>query len=788
MRNLSLLLISILFITTYSSAQHSDCGVSPYPSTFTQSDGSILTLHALGTESVHYLETSEGYTVLKNNAGNFEYAINGMDGNLTLSGIVASDDKLLFGKTDFPKHLRYSPQQISALIQYHKSLEDPAVYGKTGPNVFPPTGTHKVLVLLIEFPDLKHTVDISNFNLLFNQPGYNGTGSFNDYYKKTTYGALNVNVDVYGWYMAQDSYLKYGRNSSPNYGSYTQKLLQRAVYCADSAGVSFPQYDSDNDGYIDAVMILHAGYGAEEASNPNSGNYIWSFRSSWGSSPTYQGKKVYAYDMFPERRFYTNGGMVGIGVMSHEFGHILDLPDLYATNYNGTGGGPEGVGDYANMAGGPWLNSERTPCMHDAFSKMLLNWLTPTVISATGKYTIPKSSVDSNFAFRINTPQVNEYFLIENRQHKGQDYFLPSKGLAIWHVNTSMAGKLSVRGNNANNDTSNEGLGILQADGKRDLEFGNNRGDDGDLFPGSSNNHIATPYSNPNTSLYYKIGGVKQSSGIFITKITQNPDSSISFNLGSIPTAYYTTSTKTGCAPFAVSFTNYSTFAKTYQWVFGDGTSVNSTNTNHTFNTPGNYNVMLIATDTSGAVTDTMIQTINVYSKPVAGISYAHSGSDIIFKDNSTGATSYLWRFNGTYTSSQKDLGKLNSNQIGRVGLDTFILVVSNNGGCYDTTQVVVDFWAMGINGVHNNISKALLYPNPVEDNSVLSFTTERSGAVSVEVYSVLGEKIASIENNILSAGMHEYQISKNIFTSSGVYFIKINSENGNGYIRIMNR
>lgn len=780
-----------LFIlsTTLLFAQRSDCGVSPYPSTFTQPDGSTLTLYALGTESIHYLETTTGYTVLKDNAGNFEYAIKGMDGNLTISGIVANDDNSVYGKTDIPKHLRYSSQQISALLQYHASLEqNQSVYNKTGANVFPPTGTHKVLVLLIEFPDLRHTVDISNFNLLFNQPSYNGTGSFNDYYKKTTFGALNVTVDVYGWYMAQNSYLKYGKTSSPNYGSYTQQLLQRAVTCADSAGVNFPQYDSDNDGYLDAVMILHAGFGAEEASNPTSGNYIWSFRSSWGSSPTYQGKKVYAYDMFPERRFYTNGAMVGIGVMTHEFGHILDLPDLYATMYNGTGGGPEGVGDYANMSGGPWLNNERTPCMHDAFSKMLLNWMTPTLISTTGKYTIPKSTVDSNFAYRINTPNSSEYFLIENRQLKGQDLYLPCKGLAIWHVNTTLAGRLSTLPNNANNDTSNEGLGILQADGLRDLELGNNRGDNGDLFPGSTNNHIATPYSNPNTNLYSKVGGVKQPSGIYITKITQNPDSSMSFNLGPIPTAYYKTSTTVGCTPFTVNFTNYSIFAKTYQWNFGDGNTSGSTNIAHTFNAPGNYNVRLIATDSSGTITDTMIQTINVYAKPIAGISYTRSGSDIIFKNNSTGATSYFWKFNNTFTSTQKDLGKLNANQIGHIGLDTFMLVVSNGGGCYDTTQIVVNFWAVGINQLSNNTINASIYPNPVEDNSILSFSTTNSGLVNVEIFNVIGEKVVSLESSVLQAGIHEYKISKNMFTSSGVYFVKINSENGNGFIRIMNK
>ena len=132
------------------------------------------------------------------------------------------------------------------------------------------------MVLLIEYPDLRATIAKSDFTLMFNQPNYGGTGSFNDYYMKASYGKLNLSVDVYGWYMAQNGYKYYGNTSSSNYGYTLQQLLQRAVFCADSAGVDFSQYDSDNDGYVDAVMVLHAGIGAEEASAPNSGDYIWS--------------------------------------------------------------------------------------------------------------------------------------------------------------------------------------------------------------------------------------------------------------------------------------------------------------------------------------------------------------------------------------------------------------------------------------------------------------------------------------------------------------------------------
>ena len=45
------------------------------PMTVTQSDGSTLTLRLVGDEFFHYNTTDDGYTVLCNRDGSYEYAI-----------------------------------------------------------------------------------------------------------------------------------------------------------------------------------------------------------------------------------------------------------------------------------------------------------------------------------------------------------------------------------------------------------------------------------------------------------------------------------------------------------------------------------------------------------------------------------------------------------------------------------------------------------------------------------------------------------------------------------------
>ena len=60
-----------------------------------------------------------------------------------------------------------------------------------------------------------------------------------------------------------------------------------------------------------------------------------------------------------------------------------------------------------------------------------------------------------------------------------------------------------------------------------------------------------------------------------------------------------------------ITFNNESTNASFYQWDFGDMSSSNQTNPEHTFGNQGQYSVLLMATSSNGCV-DTAIQTIQI--------------------------------------------------------------------------------------------------------------------------------------------------------------------------------
>lgn len=760
-------------------AQHSNCGVAPYENTHTQPDGSRLTLKALGNEAIHYLETREGYTVLKNQEGYFEYAALDAKGNLTTSGVIARDGQEF--KNGVP-HLRYSPTQARMMTDYFNQLrQTTADMGKAGPNPFPPTGVRRLLVILVEYPDLKSVYPKENFELLLNQPNYNSTGSFRDYYLATSNGKLEVNSTVYGWVMADSGYKYYGRNSSPSYSQATRRLLLNAMRSAhDSFDIDFSQFDSDDDGYVDGVIIMHSGIGAEEASAPNSGDFIWSFRSTLPVSqqPTYDGVKVAAYAMFPERRYNSgNHSIVGIGVMCHEFGHLLDLPDLYSTSSTN-----EGAGNYSLMAGGCWLNNERTPALNDAWSRISMGWITPTIINGPETYTLNRFVADSDMVYKISTTRTNEYYLLENRQRKGFDRYLPAKGLAIWHINTNFARLLSVgSGNNVNNDTSQLGVGLMQADGQRQLERNVNRGDANDLYPLAANNSFG-PLTRPASILHYKVAGIRQPSNISVLNIIQNADSSITFGFRAAATSSFNGNKLSGCSPLEVAFTNHSVGADAYLWDFGNGQTSTELNPSVTYTQAGTFKVRLF-TYLEDEVVDSSEQTINVSEAPEIIYSYERSDTAYqIYFNNNTSAAAFQWQFNNSLTSSAMNP----IITMGGPGLLYVKLIAYSTSGCISEKYDTINFFTLGLNTNAAGQMKLNAYPNPF--SSALRIDFELTGGAedaSVEVYNMLGERVYRSVESRLQGGPNSLLMDGSSL-SNGIYLIKVITPGRQAWMKVL--
>lgn len=350
------------------------------------------------------------------------------------------------------------------------------------------TGTRKVLVLLVDFSDNEGTTASSSFDEKLFSVGTTATGSMRDYYKEVSYGTFDISGTVTTkWYRAPQVYNYYvnyqGGINQGTYPNNAQKLAEDVVNLANT-DIDFSQYDSNGDGYVDGLFIVHAGGGAEADGNMGK---IWSHKWTTSAVVNVDGVKVLDYTMEPE-----DGN---IGVFCHEYGHELGLPDLYdatpapvADSY--------GLGHWSLMAIGGWLNDGKTPSHMDAWSKIQLGWVTPTVPTVNQlSASIPQSETNATvYKLWTNGAPMKEYFLVENRQQTKFDAYLPGGGLLIYHVDDNVT--------TFNDNNAHYLVALEQADGLKHLEGYANKGDTGDPFPGSTLNKNFSGTTTPNSKDY----------------------------------------------------------------------------------------------------------------------------------------------------------------------------------------------------------------------------------------------------------------------------------------------
>ncbi len=349
--------------------------------------------------------------------------------------------------------------------------------------------TIRVPVILVDFSDHVYTnyggaPEASDFDSTLFSWGEMPTGSMSEWYWENSYETFFVHGDVVGWYRMPHTYAYYvnaqnGFGSCPN---CAREMVKDAVYAAEF-DLDYSDYDRNNDGWVDGIFVVFAGYGAEQTGNDND---IWSHRSSINPI-TLNGVKVSDYSVEPEAR--TDGHITDIGVFCHEFGHVLGLPDLYDTDYSSSG-----IGRWSMMAGGSWNGSGDTPAHFDAWCKKELGFTNPVVITANEAGSLIPQAESEPVAYRLWTQGLggSQYFLVENRQLTLFDAALPGEGLLIWHIDETRSG---------NSDETHPLVGLEQADGLFQLEAGAGS-NGGDPWPGNTDHREFSDFSTPNAHNY----------------------------------------------------------------------------------------------------------------------------------------------------------------------------------------------------------------------------------------------------------------------------------------------
>lgn len=127
----------------------------------------------------------------------------------------------------------------------------------------------KGLLVLVNFSDI--TFDAKNTQLAFDSLAngedynYNGaTGSCQAYFKAQSNGQYMPEFDVVGPFTLPQTSAYYAANDKIGNDRYVVDFVVDACQAADKSGVDFSQYDNDNNGIVDFIYIIYAGYAESE--------------------------------------------------------------------------------------------------------------------------------------------------------------------------------------------------------------------------------------------------------------------------------------------------------------------------------------------------------------------------------------------------------------------------------------------------------------------------------------------------------------------------------------------
>lgn len=481
----------------------------PKPLKVKQADGSWLTIQMRGDEHGHYVLTSDGIPLVFNaRQKNYEYA-DWKDGKVQASGIkaveasertakvkafVESQDKSAILESFKRARLQQLQQTLSS--RRNASLKVGSNPQKEKLNNFPAIGEVHSLVILVQFADTKFSTVGSDahqfFNNMLNEPGFtysNGAnGSARDFYLNSSNGRFQPQFDVIGPVTLPEKYSYYGANkgSSVDNPVRLEEFVREACKLADPS-VDFSQYDHNQDGFIDNIYFFYAGKGEADSGD---GNAIWPHSAYYSDIATQAGAAQTSLKLDGvEVGNYTcsneiNGTLItpqpaGIGTFVHEFGHVLGLADHYDVNYGITTFAP---GYFDTMAQASYNNNGNTPAAFSAYERACLGWIDLTVLkNGVDTLNVLPDLNDSNKAYVVPVGETNdaEYFIMENRQQKGWDAFIPGHGMLLWHIDYDAK---AWEKNELNITADHQRVDIVEADKKL---TDNTRA--GDPFPGTSN-------------------------------------------------------------------------------------------------------------------------------------------------------------------------------------------------------------------------------------------------------------------------------------------------------------
>ena len=468
------LLFGLLFAAMTAGAVKMKPGIN----IIKQADGTTITVRAYGDEDLSYFLASDG-TLLYQEGTNFYIAGVKADGTLYSTGVLAHEPSMRTIK-------EISAIKAQNAKAFYNSMETQAKANKVrrepmtpDNSLLPSLGKHKIPVILVEFSDVEFSVEnpkatfdkYLNGKELFNKETDPEMGqnyaSVAKYFKDMSFGKFEPEFEVYGPVNLGKPLATYGAgySSEENMGL----LLTDACTAVDDE-VDFTQYDSNDDGNIDLIYIIYAGFSQSIAGN--STDCIHPKSGYLSLAKSFDGMDVKRYGVNNELNGtpadQANGPIInGIGLFCHEFSHCMGLPDLYPKSGSIAEACINQNMDYWSlMDAGEYTANGYRPTAYTAWERERLGWM--EIGTLTGPSNVELKSLDEGgAAFRIYNDKDetgHEYYIVENVQNNGWNKKLFGNGLMVTHVDY-LSSQFSLGGCKVNNTGGHPRMHVMAADG-----------------------------------------------------------------------------------------------------------------------------------------------------------------------------------------------------------------------------------------------------------------------------------------------------------------------------------
>jgi M6 family metalloprotease-like protein len=316
-------------------------------------------------------------------------------------------------------------------------------------------GAERVLVLPTSWSDAPPTLEVNELQDAF----FDADDSLNAWLEENSSGIAHIDGDVLPWATAEGRWADVS-DCEPD------AIIQAGIDAADAFDIA--DYDADEDGLIDHLVVLHAGRTADDRI---------SWRCMFGDSDLAEHTVA-----LQSQGLGDIGEEVPIGLYAHEAGHaFFSLRDQYRDHIHGD----YGVGIWDAMGLGQWgPNSDvqtadlwRHPTHLAAPHKARIGWQ-PVLTVASAVDDLRIDPIEDG-GFLVKVPGSDGDYFLEVRSPRGFSAALPGHGLLVWRA------------------TGDRWLELVQADGRNDLRTGEdlgirplppidaNFGDGSDPFPGT---------------------------------------------------------------------------------------------------------------------------------------------------------------------------------------------------------------------------------------------------------------------------------------------------------------